>query len=233
MLMGGDTVCAVAVTQGGDQKVVVNPPPSVAAGGVASIGVALNVPVDRTFAAQFTLALPAGFQLNQGATAPAPSLAGSYQLTAYAAGTNSWQFFIQPGVSTRAGSATSYRELATIVCNVSASTPAGEHVLTLSNVNLMLDDGTSVHQDEIRVPVRVGSATDTEAVEPSGVWYAGGVLYVHTPLAEQVTAYSITGQPLYRARKAAGEASFRLNGLPRGVLIVRGGSGWAKKIIVR
>jgi hypothetical protein len=36
---------------------------------------------------------------------------------------------------------------------------------------------------------------------------------------------------LYRVRKPAGAAAFDLGGLPRGVLIVRGSSGWTGKIV--
>jgi hypothetical protein len=231
-LMGSDTVCTVVVTQEAGQKIVVDTPPPTEAGGEGSVGVSLNVPVDRPFAVQFALTLPAGFQPDQSATALVPALAGNYLLTVSAIATNSWQFIIQPGVSARAGVATSYRELVKIVYSVASSTPAGEYELKLSNVNLFLSDGTSVHQDEISVPVTISSALGAETAEASGVWYVGGVLYVHTSTAEPVTVYSIAGQPLYRGRKAAGQASFRLNNLPRGVLIVRGGSGWAKKLII-
>jgi hypothetical protein len=36
---------------------------------------------------------------------------------------------------------------------------------------------------------------------------------------------------LYQAQKAVGKATFNLNHLPKGVLIVRGGSGWTGKIV--
>jgi hypothetical protein len=58
---------------------------------------------------------------------------------------------------------------------------------------------------------------------------AGGILSVHTPAAEGIEVYSVGGQLLYRAQKPAGAATFDLSGLPRGVLIVHGTSGWTKK----
>jgi hypothetical protein len=58
-----------------------------------------------------------------------------------------------------------------------------------------------------------------------------GVLSVGTPLAERIEVYSVSGQLLYKAQKAAGEATFDLNHLPKGVYIVRGGSGWTGKIV--
>jgi hypothetical protein len=66
---------------------------------------------------------------------------------------------------------------------------------------------------------------------PVGVYYAQGVLTVNTPKAEQITVYSPTGALLYRAQKAAGEAVYRIDRLSGGVLIVKGESGWVKKIV--
>jgi hypothetical protein len=54
---------------------------------------------------------------------------------------------------------------------------------------------------------------------------------VNSPPAEQIEVYSVSGALLYRAQKASGKATFRLNHLPKGVLIVKGGSGWVKKVI--
>jgi hypothetical protein len=58
----------------------------------------------------------------------------------------------------------------------------------------------------------------------------GNQLSVSSPVAEPVEVYSIGGQLLYRAQKSAGVATFDLNGLPDGVLIVKG-NGWTKKIV--
>jgi hypothetical protein len=65
------------------------------------------------------------------------------------------------------------------------------------------------------------------------VWYYGGVLSVRTPVNEPVTVYSLNGAPVFLSEKETGLATFRLNDLPKGVYIVRGGSGWARKIVVR
>ncbi|MDR3261498.1 MAG: hypothetical protein LBT78_06645, partial [Tannerella sp.] len=77
-----------------------------------------------------------------------------------------------------------------------------------------------------------GDETGNEEVEASGVRYANGLLTVHTPIAERIDVYSTGGALLYQVRKPAGEAAYSLRHLPRGVLIVRGGSGWTKKIVM-
>ncbi|MDR2121326.1 MAG: hypothetical protein LBP64_10720 [Tannerella sp.] len=74
------------------------------------------------------------------------------------------------------------------------------------------------------------SGNDVIAAQTS-VFAARDILTVRTPVEEDITLYDIKGAQLLRARKPAGTATFALNGLPRGVLIVRGSSGWTKKAV--
>jgi hypothetical protein len=59
---------------------------------------------------------------------------------------------------------------------------------------------------------------------------SGGILTVNSSAAERIDVYSINGALLYQAQKASGEATFNLNRLNRGVLIVKGSSGWTRKV---
>jgi hypothetical protein len=68
-------------------------------------------------------------------------------------------------------------------------------------------------------------------LETQKIWLHGGALHVHTPQAERIEVYTLSGQLFYAARKNAGQAIFNLTTLPRGVLIVRGANGWSEKII--
>ncbi|MDR0733153.1 MAG: hypothetical protein LBF08_03710, partial [Dysgonamonadaceae bacterium] len=61
----------------------------------------------------------------------------------------------------------------------------------------------------------------------------GQNLSIASPVAERVTVYSVAGALLHRLEKPAGEASFAVASTASAqVLIVRGSSGWARKIIV-
>jgi hypothetical protein len=80
--------------------------------------------------------------------------------------------------------------------------------------------------------IEVYTPSDTDSPEFSvGATCYHGILSVTTPKAEQVEVYSVSGQLLFTARKDGGKATFDLRRLPRGVLIVRGSSGWGEKII--
>jgi YD repeat-containing protein len=223
---GGLTAtCTVTVEA---QHVVAQPTPP--ANSQGSIEVSLNIPVNEPFSVSFTLTLPAGFRLDQSATTLVSELAGSHQLSVSPAGTQSWLFDIRPKPSLHSAGETVYQQVVHIVYTLDGTAPAGEHELTISNIDLTLNNSnTTVHQDEIRIPVTLTDATGTASVEASQVLYYKGLLTVNTPVAEQIAVYSVAGQLLYRAQKTSGEATFDLSSLPRGVLIIRGSSGWTKK----
>jgi hypothetical protein len=80
-----------------------------------------------------------------------------------------------------------------------------------------------------------GGYDGTETL-PSGVLYVScgeGILTVDTPAAEQIAVYSMNGALLYQAQKGIGEAVYRPGRLPKGILIVKGSSGWVKKFAAK
>jgi uncharacterized protein YjdB len=218
--------CTVSVEE---QSVVAQPVPP--AGSRGSIEVSLNVPVNEVFSIFFGLILPAGFTLDQSATGLASELLDSHQLAILPAGPESWLFEINPKVSSRSADETVYQQVVHIVYTL-ASVAAGNYEASIRNVNLTTNrNGTVVQQDEIKVPITLAYNVGNAAVA-GDVRYAGGILTVNTPVAEQITVYSLSGSVMYQAQKAAGEATFDLRSLPKGVFIARGSSGWTKKVVV-
>jgi hypothetical protein len=64
------------------------------------------------------------------------------------------------------------------------------------------------------------------------VYVRDKVLHIDSPSAERIDVYSVTGKLLRRLEKQAGKATFASAGSSTGgVLIVRGSSGWAEKVI--
>ncbi|MDR0768687.1 MAG: C10 family peptidase [Dysgonamonadaceae bacterium] len=61
------------------------------------------------------------------------------------------------------------------------------------------------------------------------VGFSAGTLYIDSPAAERIEVYSISGKLLHRVNKRAGKDSFTIPNSER-LLIVRGSSGWVKKI---
>ena len=81
------------------------------------------------------------------------------------------------------------------------------------------------------VTVTRESATGILLPDVSAVYVSGQSLHVSTPVAERVSVYSAGGNLLYSLDKPAGKAS--VLGLPKGILIVKGSSGWVEKAVVR
>jgi hypothetical protein len=61
------------------------------------------------------------------------------------------------------------------------------------------------------------------------VGFYNKILYIDSPAAERIEVYSMSGNPLFKASKPAGEAFFPVTH-PERLLIVRGSSSWVKKI---
>jgi hypothetical protein len=56
-------------------------------------------------------------------------------------------------------------------------------------------------------------------------------LYVNTPVAEKVSLYSTAGELLFQTQKPVGRKALAIGKIQNRVLLIKGGSGWAKKII--
>jgi hypothetical protein len=107
----------------------------------------------------------------------------------------------------------------------------------IASATLHVPAGTKALYEEADVwkdfgTITEGSSSSVPPISPNTyIYYEQGILTVYTPAAEQIAVYSATGQLLYRAQKAAGEAVYRIDRLQRGVLIIQGSSGWVKKIV--
>ncbi|MDR0733692.1 MAG: carbohydrate-binding domain-containing protein [Dysgonamonadaceae bacterium] len=64
---------------------------------------------------------------------------------------------------------------------------------------------------------------------PARVYAEGQILYIDTPEAEQITVYSLTGNLLHRFEKPVGVSNFRV--ASSGIVIVKGSSGWVRKVV--
>ncbi|MDR1675907.1 MAG: hypothetical protein LBR86_05520, partial [Tannerella sp.] len=213
------------------QAIVIEPAPPV--DGQGTIEVALNLPPDEPFSIAFTLDLPAGFVLDPDATSLAPGLQSGWQLSIAPDGPGSWQFEITPKLSLQSGDEMVRQQVVNIAYTLDGTVTVGEYELAIRDIDLtLLASGETIHPDEIRASVTVDeSAVGNATVETPEIVYFNGILSVNTPVAEGIEVYSVGGQLLYRVQKAAGAATFDLNRLPRGVLIVRGSSGWVRKAV--
>jgi hypothetical protein len=226
----GGITRTITVTQDAVQQIIAEP--TTPADGQGSIEIAFEVPVSEQFRISFTVTLPDGFILDEQATSLISELRSSYRLSITPDGRGGWLFEITPGTSPRSGNDVSYRKIVNIVYAISGSVQNGNYEVKIRDINLTLDSGATIHQDEISVPVTVDSASGNTGVEAVKILYYKGVLSVDTPVAERITVHAISGVAVYQAQKEAGFAVFNLNHLSRGIYIISGNSGWVKKVVV-
>jgi hypothetical protein len=113
------------------------------------------------------------------------------------------------------------------------ATIAGDHEHALHGDSTFAIEVTA--EDKITTKTYRIRVTDNSH---TGIQLAGGssvqvyvnnqFLHVSTPAAERVSVYSAGGQLLYSLDKQAGKTF--VSTFPKGVLIVKGSSGWVKKV---
>ena len=111
--------------------------------------------------------------------------------------------------------------------------PDGNYTVTISNITLDYNDGTRYVESDIPVTITLNRSSmgiNKPVDNVANVYIRNNTLYINTPVAETVQVYSINGMLLYSFQKQEGKASYLLNQLKNAILIVRGSSGWAKKV---
>ncbi len=98
---------------------------------------------------------------------------------------------------------------------------SGEAVITVTTK----DGGKTA---TCKVTVMIKMSNEVIAGEVSA-WSSYGRLYVTSPVKEVIEIYALTGVIVHRATKSPGETAFDLN-VPRGIVIVKGSSGWVRKV---
>jgi hypothetical protein len=232
-ISGGGVTRTVSVTQEEEaQEVVVEPtPPTENEQGYLILR--LGIPTDDPFSGTFLVILPPGMNLDLANTVLLGSLADRYDLVIAPVSPGTWLIEIRQKTSPRTLSATAYQDIVKIAYTVDETVTEGTYEIVISDLEVTLGDETVIREDEIRVAVSTGPTGNEPLEATPGIRYHNGVLSVHTPASEAVTVYSLSGVAVFRAGKDAGPATYRLNGLPRGVYIVKGGSGWTGKISFR
>jgi hypothetical protein len=225
---GGGLTCRVAVVQRGQPLLSVSP--SETEGDRGTIDISLNIPIDETFTVKFSVNLPSGFHLNQ--VSLATELLNSFDLDIIESNTSGgWLLSIGPKVSTLSATETSYCQVVQIAFTMDGTVESGEHEVKINDVDLRLNSGQTVHQGEITIPVTVTNPVGNAVVGSTEIVYASGRLSVNTPVSERITVYALSGAVIYQSQKMPGSVTFDLSDLPRGLMIVRGDSGWVKKIV--
>ncbi|MDR1938073.1 MAG: leucine-rich repeat domain-containing protein [Tannerellaceae bacterium] len=72
---------------------------------------------------------------------------------------------------------------------------------------------------------------ESVSASPPLVYAANHTLYIELAQPDVITVYGISGQKLWERQIPAGAATVNADRFPQGVLIVKGSSGWVKKVV--
>ena len=205
---------------------------SVGADGKGSVSLSLAIPSDATLTGSFDIQFPAGMTLDQDLTALSTELSGNSTLSITPKDNNIWQ--IQIGNNgLRSATAVEYRKIIDIAYKVDKTVANGEYEVLITNLDFTLSDESKIQEASLPVTITVDNTiTSIQELQAETLAYLNnGTLHIQSPVAETVQVYSTSGVLLYNIQKPAGKANFPLNELKGSVLIVKGSSGWVKKIV--
>ena len=225
---GGFTAsCTVEVFQ---QQIEIDDDPETGADGTGKIVLSLTIPADVLFSGQFRLVLPDGVELNLDITHLAGDLASTFQLVIERQPDGSWLFTITP-LATRSATEMVYKQIVEIAYKVSETLAPGTLEATIRDLSFDFENGATITESEILVQITVLPTGIPGWTEGSSVYWSGGRLYIDSPAAETIRVYSTTGMLLYSVEKPAGTADYPVDKSKSAILIVKGSSGWVKKVI--
>jgi len=225
---GGFTAsCEITVSQ---QEIVMPDNTQTGTDGKGNILLSLSTPTNELFSGSFRLILPDGVQVDLSATRLIGDLASLLNLNIVQEEDGSWLFTITPINESVNG--VDYSQIMEIAYIVNETVEKGDYEAAVRDLSFTFGDGTSITKSEIPIQLTVTSTTGIpNLIAVTSAYISNDQLYIQSPLAETVQVYSITGVLLYNFQKTEGKVSYPINQLKGATLIVKGSSGWVKKLI--
>ena len=185
----------------------------------------------------FAVKFPSGFTLDKNNTFIENAF-GIFDIVASEQEGNTWSFEIK-AASTRSAELRSDGEqnlLVNIAYNVDEKLVRGIYDVIIHSIELQKSDGENIQDPAITVPVEVNRwGVDNEPISIlSPVVFAGNqTIHIQAEKTEMITVYSVMGQKLHETAIQLGLHTINASQFPQGILIIKGSSGWIKKLIVK
>ena len=197
---------------------------------LGKIELSFPVPTDAKVSnGQFYLQLPEGISVDEAKT----SSENGYALNVWKSGDdNIWQFNIIPE-NLRSITALTSEKSFHIFYSTQESIGNGNYQAKINNLSIKFSDesiiGEQTHIVNITVDHSYSNISDISS--ESKVFVSSNVLYVNSPVKESISIYSLDGDLLMNFSKATSSLQVSLNKIQDKVLLVKGSSGWVKKIV--
>jgi len=196
----------------------------------------IHIPTDSISNGSFTITFPEGFTLDEDKTSLALDFGNIFKLTITKEGNNSWIIEIKPeSTKSTVTKADEVSKLLHIAYTVDAELVKGSYDISINSILFETPNGNYIPEPSIILPVNVnrsGVSNEQMVTSESYVYVSGSTLYIKTNQTESVSIYSINGLKLYQNSIQSGTTTINTTSLSKGILIVKGSSGWVKKIAI-
>jgi len=129
------------------------------------------------------------------------------------------------------------RYVMTLAYMIDKALDEGTYTILLNDVNFRLSDGTHIIGSNIPVTIEVErTASGNDLImgdESVQLYIINKSFIIQSPKKEIVSIYNLAGQLLHSSEKQSGGYVCNLSSLQQGVIIVKGGSGWEKKVLLK
>ena len=195
----------------------------------------VKIPADSIRKGSMILRLPDGFTIDKGNTSLAPDFAKLFDLKISDRYDDLLDIEIIPKSSESNGlGIDDAGKMLNIAYNVDESLSNGIYNFVIDNISFESPDGKSTVRWNIALAINVersGVANELFGESGSTAYLTDNTLYIKADKTEKVAIYTIGGTLLYTATVQPGTTMIDATAFPKGVLVVSGSSGWAKKVI--
>lgn len=195
----------------------------------------VNIPADSVQSGSLVVQLPEGFTLDEANTSLTVDFAGLFDLTLTKQENNSWLIEIKPkSLKNGALRSDEIGKMLHIAYKVNDSVTKGTYNISINSIQFKTPGDNIIPEPAITVPVNVNRwGVSNEQLEDSNtaVYITGNTIYIQTTQTEQIAIYTINGSKLYETTVQSGTTTVNAITFPQGVLIVKGSSGWVKKVV--
>ena len=228
----GATSQTISVTQAGKVTVIPEETQPVGEDGNGKIEIGLSLPEDATVTGSFEITFPEGMTLDEALTVLSIELSGNFYLSFTYKGNNTWLIEIKSN-GLRSASASEYRKIMDIAYNVAPTVPTGSYDTKITNLDLMMSNGTAIQEDLLTIPIHVLQSVNIENIRstPFYGFIKGNTLTVESPHEEQITVYSVIGGLICSEMKKAGSVEIPVSQPAGSIIFVRGSLSGTIKVV--
>ena len=205
-------------------SVVAEEPEPTGNDGKGSLDFFLEIPGNATITGSFNIQLPEGYTIDEANTILSETLAEQFKLVITSTGDNTWNIEIVPNGLRAGHDFPEYTKIMSIGYIVDKSVLNGSYQIELKDINMQLEDGTSIEQESIIATAEVQrsetsiSATEVNPVNVHSI--SEGIVIENALVGETIQVYSIVGVLIQTHNIAFPQTTIVL---PQGIYIVKVG----------